>query len=485
MVLIELRKQLRPSLTRRPALAVMLVCSVGLAAAQPVPRAPRALALAHGTVVDVRTGALHPRFTVIVEGTRITAVGPDSRVRVPTGARIVDCRGKYLIPGLTDTHVHLFADDWVGGAVDTAAYLGWIVAGGVTAVREMSADGYKHVLLRDAIAEGRLIGPRMYLSAGPLPSTDNPWAAVLERTGARDLRAAIGNIRQLGVDGLKLMHNGLRDEMITAVREARAAGVPVYGHTVSIRPDTRLSGDIDNFIMELVQAGLNGVVHSTGTIRPPGRDDRTPPAVSRDTPEGRRAWARHNMSAWEAVRDGAVQALIDTMVARHVWYEPTRLVTYYWNHLGEYDRRALSAHHRWTQDVRLGATPSAPTSSALAVEAAEARFIRRFHEAGGIVLAGTDEIPFAPYGVSEELRLLVLAGLSPRAALQAGTLNAAQAFGRADLGAVEAGKLADLVVLDADPLMDIRNVRQIRAVVLNGRLIDRRELDGWLARVAR
>ena len=442
------------------------------------------IALTHGTVLDVRTGELQPRYTIVIEGNRITAVGPDAQVRVPRGAKVVDCRDKYIIPGLTDSHVHLFLDDWIGGPVDTAAYMGWVIAGGVTSIREMSADGYRHVPLRDAIARGELLGPRMTLSAGPLPNKPDAWAALLERTGMPDRAAAIGSIRKLGVDGLKLMHNGPRDEMIAAVREAREAGVPVYGHTVSIRPPQgAFNGDIDNFTMELVQAGLTGVVHSIGTVRPPGRDDRPTPTLARDTPEGRRAWQRFNMTAWEAVRDGSIQALIDTMVARHVWYEPTLLNTYYWNHRGEYDRAALSSHHRWTLDVRPGTTPSAPSSAALAIEAAAGRFVRRFHEAGGLVLAGTDDIPFAPYGISEELRLLVKAGLSPLAAIQAATINASQAIGWKDVGAIEAGKLADLLVLDADPTRDILNVRKVRAVVLDGRLIDRTQLNAFLARV--
>lgn len=465
-------------------LATWLVCAAVVTVA-PAARVDRTLVLTNATVIDVRTGARQRNVSVVVENDRITAVGPASRVRVPTGARTVNCEGRYVTPGLIDTHVHLFAGDWVGAPVVTPLYLQWIVAGGVTGLREMSADGYKHAALRDDIAAGRIIGPRLYLSAGPLPSVPDPWAALLEKTGRADRRAAIAKVRSLGADGVKLMHNGTRDEMLAAVSDARAARVPVYGHTISIRPDTRLSGDIDNFALELVEAGLSGVVHSSGTIRPPGRDPRPPPDASRETPEGRRAWTRHNMSAWEAVTEETTDALIRAMVSRRVWYEPTRLVTYYWGHLGDYDRQALPARHRWKGDVREGVTPAPPSSSTLAVEGAEARFIRRFHEAGGVVLAGTDEVPFAPYGVSEEVRLLTLAGLSPLAALQAATVNAARALGWTAGGVVERGRLADLLVLDADPLIDILNLRRIRAVVLNGRLIEREELDASLSRISR
>ena len=120
----------------------------------------------------------------------------------------------------------------------------------------------------------------------------------------------------------------------------------------------------------------------------------------------------------------------------------------------------------------------------LEYEAAEARFIKRFYEAGGMVLAGTDEAPFPPFGVTEEMRLLVDAGLTPLAALQAATINAARAMHWEDrLGSVEVGKLADIVLLDANPLEDITNVRKIHAVVADGRFLDRTTLDAFLSRV--
>jgi len=447
------------------------------------PPAGPGIALSHVTVVDVPTGALQPSSTVVIRGNRITAVGPDAAIRVPAGVRRLDARGKYVIPGLTDTHVHFFSDDWIEGPVDTAAYFQWIVAGGVTSVREMSADGFKYLPLRSAIAGGRLLGPRIYLSAGPMAGSTEPWQLIFDRLGTRDRQDAIARFSALQVDGLKLMHGAGRDEMIGIVTQARAAGVPVYGHTVQMAPNGRFDGDFDNFTMDLVRAGLNGVVHSTGTVRPPGHDDRPPPTLPRTTPEGRRDWVLYNLSAWESTRDGDIQALIDTMVARRVWYEPTRLVTYYWNHLPEYDRSGLSPHHRWSKDPA-DATTGRFLQIALQHEAAEARFIRRYHDAGGTILAGTDEVPFPPYGVTEELRLLVAAGLSPLAALQAATVNAARGLGWEDrLGSVAAGKLADLVVLDDNPLENIANLRRVHAVVLDGRLLDRAMLDEFLKRV--
>ena len=259
---------------------------------------------------------------------------------------------------------------------------------------------------------------------------------------------------------------------------ARAAKVPVYGHTAFAsvdRPPVQ-----ENFTIDLIRAGFAGVVHSA--VRPPGVDNSAAPTVPRTTAEGRRAWRLYNRTAWQRSADGYLQALTEAMVARGVWYEPTRLVVYYWDHQALYDTARLSPYHPWR--TRAQAPPDAEMRAAIeGEEAAEASFLRRFYSAGGKVLAGTDEVPFPPYGVSEEMRLLVLAGLPPLAALQAATINAARAMGWDDrLGSIEAGKLADMVLLDANPLDNITNVRSIHAIVIDGRVLDRAALDEFLRR---
>jgi len=468
----------------------MLPCAAGCLIADlaaqsgPPPMARPGVALTNATVIDVRTGTLRPGVTVVIDGHRIAAVGPVSRVPVPTRAVAVDATGKYVIPGLADTHFH-YSDEWATSRLEPAAYFGWILAGGVTSVREMSQPGLARVLdLRREAVAGRMPAPRIHVSAGLDASLDAPWATLFRRAGTRDAGAALRRLPAAGIDGLKL-HNCPRQTMLEAIGAARAAGVPVYGHTVfgsADRPPV-----YENFTLDLVRAGLNGVVHALGTVRPAGVDDRSAPDLSRTTVEGRRAWRVHNLSAWTRVRPGETQTLIREMVARRVWYEPTRLVDYYWNHQDRYESPALPATHPYRTRVR--SDGDAETRAAVAaLEAAEAAFIRQFYEAGGLLLAGTDEAPFPPFGVSEEMRLLVEAGVPPHAALQAATINAARAMRSEDrprLGSVDVGKLADLVVLDANPLMDITNVRTIHAVVADGRLFDRAALDELVNRGAR
>lgn len=437
------------------------------------------LAFIDATIVDVRTGQLHPRSIVIVADNRITAAGPALSVRIPTGARLLDAGGKYVIPGLMDTHVH-FLSEWPTPPVETSTYFGWILAGGVTSVREMSKDGSERAIaLRAEASAGRLLAPRIYVSAGPNPELRDPLFALFQRAGTRDIGATIRRVRASGVDGLKL-HNFPRDTMLAFIATARAAGMPIYGHTVFSSPDRPPM--YSNFTIDAVRAGLDGVVHALGTIKPIGVDDRASPAVPRTTAEGRRTWRLYNLTSWKRTNESDTQALIDAMVARRVWYEPTRLADYYWNHQDLYDMAALSPHHPYrSRDRSIG--DAEMRAAVQESEAAEARFIRRFYEAGGMILAGTDEVPFPPFGVSEEMRLLVDAGLPPLAALQAATINAARAMRWDDrLGTVEMGKLADFVLLDANPLEDITNVRRIHAVVADGRLFDRSALDGFLSR---
>jgi hypothetical protein len=152
--------------------AILLVtagCSRDRRLGQPVPTppAPSGLAFINATLVDVETGQLRPRFTVIITGNRITAADSASAVRIPAGVRVLNVDGKYLIPGLTDTHVHLLSE-WTNPPVETSAYFGWILAGGVTSVREMSKNGFERAIrMRADARDGRLLVPRIYCRRAP------------------------------------------------------------------------------------------------------------------------------------------------------------------------------------------------------------------------------------------------------------------------------------------------------------------------------
>jgi imidazolonepropionase-like amidohydrolase len=190
--------------------------------------------------------------------------------------------------------------------------------------------------------------------------------------------------------------------------------------------------------------------------------------------------------SWTDASAAEEERLLRRLVETHTWLEPTFTADAFVLHDEWYRGRAESRFLLASYDsMRMGFPTFAGNDLTLAREAFQRmqRFVRRFHEAGGLVLAGTDMLPWPGAGLHEELRLLVLAGLSPMAALQAATRNAARALGwEGKTGTIAAGLDADLVLLDADPLQDITNTRKIWKVVRAGRVLDRAKLDSLLTR---
>lgn len=473
------------NMARRPSARILLVAACcltgGRSEAQARSQPDPGLAIVHATVVDVRTGRLNADQTVLVSGTRIQAVGASARVAVPAGWRRVDATGKYVIPGLIDTHTHL-GMQWIRQPADTLAQLGWILASGVTTVRDMFAFGGHErglVALTTAADSGRILSPRIYVSAvlGSLTGNPGPADSALAWVGTRDRLTAFRKMTALGISGAKVL-NHTPDSGLAVIRDARNAGVPVYGHTLgALGP----GGRVVNYTLDAVNAGIEGVSHVPAALFPLRQDTAGAPSQPRSTPEGSLAWQLFNQTAWQRVSENDLQQLIDTMVARRVWFEPTLLLTSL--PFIRFDTLLLSRYHTWERNSR-PASDSAVAAAQLGHLEAGRRFIRRFYEAGGIIIAGTDEMPFPPLGVTEEMYQLVNgAGLPPLAALQAATINAARALHwDGTIGTVEPAKRADLVLIDANPLVDIRNVRAVSAVVANGRYLDRAALDSLLAR---
>ncbi|MDQ4076678.1 MAG: amidohydrolase family protein [Chloroflexota bacterium] len=427
------------------------------------------LAFVQVNVVDVERGRVLPEQTVLIAGSRIQAVGPSAKVRVLPGVLVVDGRGKYLIPGLTDTHTHLGWDlDSLRAPESTSRELLLQVANGVTTIREASTRGQEGQQLAARSAPERLGTPmpRIYVSGRIDPQN-------VVRYGAADARDLTQRLITLGADGIKI-RNGLTIADVQAVvEEAHAADRPVFGHTYA-------------YPREAVQAGIDGVVHVDGLLllSPNGHPDPAP-ADSTD-------WAAQWMYAitgWLHRDRAATDSLLHSMVERGVWLEPT-LVVQDWIANPEYYRDHPSSRYRvgTYDEAREGfPTPAGEIAERLRESVAEmGHLIRRFHQLGGTVITGTDGTPLPGFGLHDELQLLVRSGLPPAAALQASTINAARALHwEARIGTIRPGKMADLVLLDANPLEDIRNTQTIRAVVLDGRYLDRQALDDLLAEAER
>ena len=422
------------------------------------------LLLENVTVIDGTGAPARAGLSVVVTGERISAVGPAGSVRAISGpgAKIIDGSGQFLIPGLWDMHVHLGGLD--GGTRAGPAF----IAHGVTGVRDMGSPLDEILTLRDRWRTALPSGPRL-VAAGPILQGPLPFELPFIRSveGPAEARAAVDDLHRAGVDFIKVGDTVPPDAYRALVDRARGHRLPVAGHLpVGIgAADAALAGQrsIEHFgsarfhglllassseegpltrrVQALLEAARQGDAEADARLF---HADLTGPLADSFNPQKAAALFRTS-----ADRD---TAHVPTLVAlRSVWDAQAEGMT-------DRDRRAADrVWDRYREMVRL------------------------LREAGVAILAGTDQ---APDGASlhRELELLVEAGLSPAEAIVAATSRPAAFLGLIDeVGTVEPGKRADLVLLDGDPLADIANTRRIAAVVVGGSLLDRSDLRRLVA----
>jgi imidazolonepropionase-like amidohydrolase len=461
--------------------AVLLLASAVRADTTPSP-----LVLLRATVIDATGAAPRPDQAVVVQGDRIVAVGPSERIALPPGARAIDAHGRYLIPGLWDLHVHVLRRErW-------RAHFPLLVAQGVVGVRDMGGDYPMDRVrrLRAEIDSGARIAPR-FLAAGPF--VDGPWPSLprLSRVVANpaEARAVVGALKREGFDFVKVYNRLPREAFLAIADESRRVGLPLAGHvpfSVSAREASR--------------AGMRSIEHQFNVaFACSSREDelmrmKAQALAADESGERRRlrrAYLTGVLDSFDAARCAALYAdfarngtaLVPTLVQRRDFSGVAPPA------LSDEERAYVPAGERggWDpgQDARLQGR--APEDREI-----ERRFWERdralvapMQAAGVLLLAGTDGgDPYTVPGFSlhDELAELVVAGLTPMQALQAATRNAARFLGTPDdFGTIEAGRRADLVLLRADPLADIRHTREIEAVMRGGRWLDRADLDHLLA----
>lgn len=438
------------------------------------------------TVINTETGEEVPHRTVIVSGERIAEVKDSRGVKPPTGAKIVDATGKYLIPGLWDMHVHAMypprLDSWMP----------LFVANGVLGIRDMGspmkvADVKR---LREEIAAGSRPGPRI-VDAGPILDGQKKLPPMsdffIQVTGTAQGRDLVRSIKSEGFDFVKVYSWLPRDVYFAIVDEAKQQGMAFAGHV-----------PISVSALEASDAGQKSMEHMFGVyLACSNRESELRSELLKggtELPGGERA--RLEVDEAMASYDDAKAANVFAHLAKNkTWQVPTFTV---------FSRGRLLANSPVFSDARLRYIPPSTQKNwielgkqrigtADEIEIWKKSFAKRLsilgamHRAGIPVLAGTDTGWYNAYSypgfeLHDELQLLVRAGLTPLEALRSATSNPARFLGmQGDLGTIEKGKLADIVLLRADPLQDITNTENIEAVVADGRLFDRTALDSLLA----
>jgi imidazolonepropionase-like amidohydrolase len=467
----------------------MIIARVALCAAvlllpyQAAAREKADVLIRHAAVVDVEHARISSDQAVATKGDRIVAVGNDAKIAAAWGAaRQIDGKGRFLIPGLWDMHVHF------GGGTELVeenkALLPLYVAYGVTTVRDCSGDLANDVLnWRREIAEGKLFGPRL-LSSGPKIEGIKPvWKGTLETGSEADVDHAVAKLVALNVDFVKITDNTLAPALfLYAVRKARAAGLRVSGHI----PMALTVGQV-------VDAGISSIEHLSYAHKAGAKDEAR---IAADVASGRidraEAWAQVNASFDQATAMASYAKLRD----RNVFVTPTINIERILAFLDSEDHSkdgflayvgpGLRKTFQWRIDRAAKATPD-EISERHREYRQTAAVLPLLEKAGVTIMAGTDagylnSFDYPAIGLHQELAMYVENGLTPAEALAAATRAGPKWFGVLDrYGSVEVGKQADLVLLDANPLVDIHATSAINTVVLRGSIEDRRALNKVLA----
>jgi imidazolonepropionase-like amidohydrolase len=436
------------------------------------------VAIVHATVIDPGPATIRPDQTVIIQGDRIVAVG---HAPPPSGARVIDASGQFLIPGLWDMHVHSVFGDWFPGGRDVILPL--YIANGVTGVRDMGGELNVLQGWRDSIAKGMLVGPTMIMS-GPMldgylaDGKSLRFPSSIPIVTPDDAIRAVRMLAAQHVDFIKVQSEVPHDAYLAAAVEAHRVGLPIVGHV-----PTRVRLD------ETIAAGQASDEHLMGLFEGCG------------THENEFIAGKGTM---QLALEGYDQARCDALIKRVAQAHMAQCPTLYWQKGGTLLDLIDQEHQPLARYVPMSWRTGAwrQFSDAIMVDLRKDPLERRqeywhrnltmtaaLYRAGVPLLAGTDAAPgvFVVPGFSlhEELALFVEAGLTPMDALRTATSNAAQFLKRNDIGRIAPGARADLVLLSANPTVDIHNTTSIVTVVANGRVFDHAGLSDLLSGVER
>jgi imidazolonepropionase-like amidohydrolase len=433
---------------------------------------PGTVAFVHASVVPMDRQRVLPDQTVVVVDGRITAVGPASSVKVPKGAIRIDARGRYLLPALSDMHVHVEGESWnallspealaASKTVPFEDFLFPYVANGVTTVQVLSGT---HELLpvRGRIAEGEMLAPRLILARmidGPdkaWPPPISSWVATAEEARDATLKAKAD-----GYDKMKVYSFLTKETYDAVVATAKEQQMDVVGHI-----PYALS------VEYVVDAGQKMIAHTEEV-------------------------AKHAHGDYSAER---ISYFAGRIADGGVWMTPTlvtsrRIIEQVADKDGLFSRpeAAYAAHPMqreiWAFIANMYAQipPDAAAKLRDDFEKFQRPFTKVFHDRGGQLMTGTDALMprlVGGFALHQELQELVAVGLTPYEALRTSTTIPYEYLGESrDAGTIEVGKRTDLILVDANPLENIAAASKIEGVLIRGRWVDREEIDRRMAQIS-
>ncbi len=405
------------------------------------PARQKALVITGATLIDGTGRAPVEDALVVVEGDRIVAAGPRTETKIPTGAEVVDAHGKYVLPGLWDMHAHFEQVEW--GPVYLAA--------GVTTARDVGNEFEFITSVRDAIGSGRGLGPSLLLAG--IVDGDSPTAlGIIRANTPEEARRVVNRYHAAGFQQMKI-YSSVKPEIVKAIAaEAHKLGMTVTGHV----PEGMDA-------IQAVEAGMdqiNHVQYLPPVMLPKGarpQPDATPAAIDPQSPE-----AQHALQFFK--EHGTV-------------IDPTLVIFEWALHPADTPFATIEPGAAKVPPQLFGPlnNTGVPAQAAPRAQAIFQRFLSivgALHRAGITVVAGTDQV-VPGHSLHREIELYVKAGFTPMEAIQAATVVPARVMKvDGEVGTVEAGKRADLIIVDGNPLESISNIRRVKSVVAKGRLYD-------------
>jgi imidazolonepropionase-like amidohydrolase len=446
--------------------------------------------ITHVGVIDGTGSGVQPDMTLVIDGNRIISIDKSLDIEIPKNVLIINGSGKYIIPGLWDMHVHIFNN--ISETPLDENDFSLFIANGITGIREMWTKPTSMQMvnqLRDQFNKQPGSLPRFgavgTMVDGPPPIRRNSDTASTEA----EARLIVHRIKEAGVDFVKV-YDGLSRTVYFAISdEARKLQIPIAGH-------------VPEFVLlrEAADAGQISIEHMTGSLSVLYDDSTSIAKMGKnllpDSITARSPYVPLMQQDMELNDQRTKMALYQHLAVKGVWQCPTLVIYKRYSTdsalmFSDMRLKYISSNQQKDWNDKTGGRIKDRSNQAIAEF--RSGFQRLLNEvllmkkAGVQFLAGSDfdnDFIYAGFSLHDELALFVEAGFSPMEALQTATINPAKFLGISDsLGTIEKGKIADMVLLDANPLANIQNTQQINAVFVNGKYLSKEILQAKLSKV--
>jgi imidazolonepropionase-like amidohydrolase len=407
------------------------------------------LALIGGTLIDGRALEVVPDSAVVIQKGRILAAGPRENVKIPRGAKKVEVWGKTILPGLWDMHAHFEQVEW--GPIYLAA--------GATTVRDCGNEFEFITAVRDAIAKGNGLGPRLLLAG--IVDGSGPLALGVQRVDTpEEAKMWVDRYHDAGFQQIKIYSSVQLEEIKAVAEEAHRLGMTVTGH---------IPEGLDAY--QGVEAGMDQINHIeyvAAIMRPP-------------LPLGATRFERLKATADVDLQSPEARKALAFLFEHGTVVDPTLAVSEFLTATtakppASFEPGVTKVPRELAEQLSGAAAPSETSEVFEKVFEEDVAIVGALHRAGIPVVAGTDQtVP--GHSLHREIELYVQAGFTPMEAIQAATIVPARAMGlETELGTVEPGKRADLIIVGGNPLESIRNIRKVEYVITNGVMYNCAEL---------